>query len=291
MSVGNEPSVIVVLVTFNRSDILQKALDCLQQQDAAIQEIVVVDNHSSDNTLEVLQKRKAQDPRIQILCHSENAGYGGGLNVGMQWVLENRNPDFMWLMDDDSFPEPDALSLLLSFKRNTDYDLLGLSGYQMGYWTKTTVYPKTHTSDVDFILVDNAILSTSAARKAGVVSGEFFMMCEDYEYCLRLRKAGFKVGIINNNHVKRLNLGSQKFSRTTLWRGYYHSRNHLLILKEFFSFKRLIHYTVLQLKYLLGSLKAPDRQLRIRLRLTGILHGLQGKRGKTLDPVTLTFKK
>ena len=290
MSIKNEPSVIAVLVTFNRSDILQKALDCLQHQDASIQEIVVVDNHSTDDTVEVLQRRKLLDPRIQIICHSVNAGYGGGLNVGMKWVLENRDPDFMWLMDDDSFPEPDALSLLLSYKRSTDYDLLGLSGYKMGYWRKTTVYPKTHTSDVDFILVDNAILSTDAARNVGVVSADFFMMCEDYEYCLRLRKAGFKVGIINNNHVRRLNLGSQKFSRTTMWRGYYHSRNHMLILKEFFSFKRLIHYVALQFKYLLGSLKAQDRKTRIRLRLTGILHGLQGKRGKTLDPVTITFK-
>ncbi len=290
MSIKNEPSVIAVLVTFNRSDILQKALDCLQHQDASIQEIVVVDNHSTDDTVEVLQRRKLLDPRIQIICHSVNAGYGGGLNVGMKWVLENRDPDFMWLMDDDSFPEPDALSLLLSYKRSTDYDLLGLSGYKMGYWRKNIVYPKTHTSDVDFILVDNAILSTDAARNAGVVSADFFMMCEDYEYCLRLRKAGFKVGIINNNHVRRLNLGSQKFSRTTMWRGYYHSRNHMLILKEFFSFKRLIHYVALQLKYLLGSLKAQDRKTRIRLRLTGILHGLQGKRGKTLDPVTITFK-
>jgi GT2 family glycosyltransferase len=52
------------------------------------------------------------------------------------------------------------------------------------------------------------------------------MMCEDYEYCLRIKKAGFKIGVMKNNHVNRLHLGSQRFSKATLWRGYYHSRNH-----------------------------------------------------------------
>ena len=115
------------------------------------------------------------------------------------------------------------------------------------------------------------------------------MMCEDYEYCLRLRKNGFRIGLINNHHVQRLNLGSQKFSRTTLWRGYYHSRNHLLILKDYFTFKRLFHYLIIQIKYLLAGLLASDRILRLKFRLTGMLHGMRAIKGKTLDPTTLRF--
>ena len=284
-------NITVVMVTYNRRDIVQKALDCLVAQTEPISNIVVVDNFSTDDTLDVLIERQKKDNRISIVKSQENAGFGAGLALGMNWALKNLNSDFMWLMDDDSYPVPDALELLIKNSKEYQYDMLGLSGYILGLGAKRKVEPEKNSVAVDFILIDNALIRIETIKKIGVPSGEFFMMCEDYDYCLRIKEAGFKLGVIKNNHVTRLNLGSQKFSKATLWRGYYHSRNHLIILKRHFTFVRLVNYIIVQLKYLFASLQAPDRWTRIKFRLIGVLHGLQSVTGKTLDPITLTFKK
>jgi rhamnopyranosyl-N-acetylglucosaminyl-diphospho-decaprenol beta-1,3/1,4-galactofuranosyltransferase len=284
-------NIAAIMVTYNRQNIVQEALDCLQAQTHQVAHIVIVDNNSSDDTIQVLLERKDNDPRISIVKSTENAGFGAGLALGMNWALENLSADYMWLMDDDSYPVVDALELLLKNTIQYHYDVLGLSGYILTMGSKKKVIPQSNSADVDFILIDNALVSIETIRKVGVPSGEFFMMCEDYDYCLRVNEAGFKLGVIKNNHVTRLNLGSQKFSKATLWRGYYHSRNHLLILKRYFTFVRLVNYVVVQFKYLVASLQAPDRWTRIKFRLIGIYHGLQSVKGKTLDPITLTFKK
>jgi len=284
-------NITVVMVTYNRRDIVQKALDCLVAQTEPISNIVVVDNFSTDDTLDVLIERQKKDNRISLVKSQENAGFGAGLGLGMNWALKNLNSDFMWLMDDDSYPVPDALELLIKNSNEYQYDMLGLSGYILGLGAKRKVEPEKNSVAVDFILIDNALIRIETIKKIGVPSGEFFMMCEDYDYCLRIKEAGFKLGVIKNNHVTRLNLGSQKFSKATLWRGYYHSRNHLIILKRHFTFVRLVNYIIVQLKYLFASIQAPDRWIRIKFRLIGVLHGFQSITGKTLDPITLTFKK
>ena len=284
--------VAVVVVTYNRSEVIQKTLDCLQAQTYLISNIIVVDNNSSDNTIEGLLERKKMDTRISIVTSSENIGYGAGLALGMNWGLENTAVDYMWLMDDDVSNIPETLGYLVENSKKYHYDALGLMGYKLGLGTKTKVNPIDHSADVDFMPVDHALFSVETIKKVGVPSNDFFMMCEDYEYCLRIKKAGLKLGVIGNHYVNRLAMGGgERFSRSTRWRGYYHSRNHLLILKQYFSWFRLASYIIMQLKYLIAGLQAPDRFDRIKFRLLGVYHGLKSVKGKSLDPISLTFKK
>jgi GT2 family glycosyltransferase len=283
--------ITVVMVTYNRTTIVNEALDCLQNQSYPIENIVVIDNASTDSTKEDLLKRKEKDARIVLLTREANGGYAAGLEMGIFWALANLETDFFWMMDDDSYPQPTALQLLIEGIIKYDYDMLGLTGFKMTLTTKKTVEPKNEVENVDYILIDNALLKKEVALNVGAPNPDFFMMCEDYDYCIRIRKSGYKIGVLKNNHVNRLHLGSQKYSRTTLWRGYYHARNHLLILQNNFSWFLMFHYLIIQVKYLLGSILAPDRWLRIKLRLIGIYHGIIKVKGKTLLPDTLKFIK
>jgi GT2 family glycosyltransferase len=169
--------------------------------------------------------------------------------------------------------------------------MLGLTGFRLTWTHKYTVYPQKEVEVCDYILIDNALMKRKVVDATGVPDKDYFMMCEDYDYCIRVKKAGFKIGIIKNNHVNRLHLGSGKHSKNTLWRGYYHARNHMLILRKYFTIKTFIHYVVIQLKYLIGSLSAKDRWLRIKLRLKGVIDGMRSVKGKTLQPDSLRFTK
>ncbi len=91
--------ITVVMVTYNRSKVVSEAIDCLQKQTYPIENIIIIDNCSTDDTLEVLSKRKSADPRIQFRMRSENGGYAAGLETGIMWGLSDFETDYFWMMD------------------------------------------------------------------------------------------------------------------------------------------------------------------------------------------------
>jgi len=100
--------VFAVIVTFNRLHLLIKVLDSIRKQSYAVDEIVVVNNDSSDGTKEWLD-----DQTGITIIHQANLGGAGGFSAGMRYAYEN-GADWIWTMDDDVFPESDALDELLN---------------------------------------------------------------------------------------------------------------------------------------------------------------------------------
>ncbi|MBB6327825.1 GT2 family glycosyltransferase [Algoriphagus iocasae] len=281
------PSVTAIIVTYNRLNILKQNLTCVLGQNIVPNNVIIVDNGSNDGTVEFLESLKLEN--VSNIFLQNNIGFGGGLAEGMNKAIVDFDPDYFWLLDDDSFPENDLLEYLLNQSQIIGMDgVFGLSGY-----IHSNGIPKrpnkgvTNFTEVDFVLVDNALISKNVVKKAGVVSGEFFMMCEDYEFSLRARENGFPVFLLFPSEplVKRMHLGSQSSSRTLIWRGYYHTRNHILILKKYYSTKKLLGYINRHSKIILHALIfGPYRFEKVKFRLLGIKDGLLDVKGKTLDP-------
>ena len=99
-------NIIAVVVTFNRLHLLQKNIACLRQN-KSLNEILVVNNGSTDGTLEWLDTQKDL-----WVIHQANVGGSGGFYVGIQEAY-NRGADWIWCMDDDVFPRADCLANLL----------------------------------------------------------------------------------------------------------------------------------------------------------------------------------
>lgn len=82
--------IAVVLVTFNRLDKLKQAVEYYEQQTYPIQEVVIVDNHSTDRTIQYLKEwvnGKGNFKRKTVLPN-ENCGGAGGFGAGMDEVLD-----------------------------------------------------------------------------------------------------------------------------------------------------------------------------------------------------------
>lgn len=281
------PSITAVIVTYNRVEILKQNLGYVLGQNLIPDNVIIVDNGSNDGTIEFLQNLKFDN--VICIYLQNNIGFGGGLAEGMNKAILNFDPDYLWLLDDDSFPEKELLSYLLCQSQKIGIEaVFGLSGYIHSKGIPKRPNKETNEfKEVDFVLVDNALISKAVLKKAGVVSGEFFMMCEDYEFCLRARENGFPIYLLfpSESLVKRMHLGSQSSSRSLIWRGYYHSRNHILILKKYYSTKRLLGYINRHLKIILHAfIFGPYRLEKVKYRLLGIKDGLLGVKGKTLDP-------
>ena len=68
ISLSDQPLVTVYIPTYNRCDLLQRAIESVRQQSHQNVEIIVVDDCSTDNTIEYLQKLSEQDTRVRFFC-------------------------------------------------------------------------------------------------------------------------------------------------------------------------------------------------------------------------------
>ena len=284
-------TVCAVMVTYNRLEILKQTLAHVLDQEYPPTNVIIVDNYSTDGTREYLEGLLT-DTRIKTIHLDKNMGAGYAISQGMKLGLTLRDYDYFWVLDDDSFYKPNVLRELVAGISSSTFALVGLTGSNIRFGTKRPVTLTGKLQQVDYALVDGAIISGDAIKKIGTTCERFFMMCDDDEYIIRLKKHGYSIGLLNIGPVNRLHLGGQgSFTNATLWRGYYSSRNQMLILKQYFSLKRLLEYSYLQSKLLIGAaVFAPDRFQRVKLRITGIWHGIRGVEGKTLDPKSLRFE-
>ena len=101
-------SVCALVITFNRVAVLRQCVEILRSQTRRPDEIVVVDNGSTDGTSEWLR----QQPDLTVL-QQENSGVAGGIYSGLKYGYE-RGYSWIWINDDDAFPAPDALDKLMS---------------------------------------------------------------------------------------------------------------------------------------------------------------------------------
>jgi rhamnopyranosyl-N-acetylglucosaminyl-diphospho-decaprenol beta-1,3/1,4-galactofuranosyltransferase len=103
------PAVIAVVPTYNRKALLVECLKAIFSQTVPVAGVVVVDNASSDGTDELLRKRGLlADPRVDYLRCKANGGSSGGYHEGVKRAYLTK-ADWIWLMDDDAIPTPDAL--------------------------------------------------------------------------------------------------------------------------------------------------------------------------------------
>ena len=81
------PSVVAVVVTYNRRQKLQKVLDAIIAQDRPPEMIIVVDNASTDDTASVVEFAKVRS-RITYARLAENIGGAGGFNTGIRIAFD-----------------------------------------------------------------------------------------------------------------------------------------------------------------------------------------------------------
>ncbi len=107
--------VAAVVVTFNRKHLLCECLDALLAQTVPLHRIVIVDNASTDGTSDLLANRGyLARPICSYIRMPVNTGGAGGFHEGLKRAHEG-GFEWLWLMDDDVEPVPDALNTMLSY--------------------------------------------------------------------------------------------------------------------------------------------------------------------------------
>ncbi|WP_082677891.1 glycosyltransferase family 2 protein [Leucobacter chromiiresistens] len=202
--------VAAVIVTFNRLAKLPQTLATVGAQSHECDWIVVVNNASTDGTKEYLDG--LEDPRLVVLHLDENLGGAGGFEHGMAHGV-NLGADFVWIMDDDCYPDPDALATLLE-QRDASSRALGRevpfacsivkyidgSLCEMNNPITTWDWPRAYLAGVKSLLVVectfvSVLVPRWAIEEQGLPLGEYFIWFDDKEYTKRLTHA-YGPGII-----------------------------------------------------------------------------------------------
>ena len=105
-----DPRVVAVVVTWNRRELLAEALSAVMEQRPAPHAVVVVDNASTDASPDLVTERY---PEADLVRLHVNVGGAGGFAAGIDRAMTAHAAELVWLLDDDTVPEPGALAALL----------------------------------------------------------------------------------------------------------------------------------------------------------------------------------
>jgi len=296
--------ITAVVVTFNRKELLKKCLQALLNQTRPLNEIIVIDNASTDGTDQMI---RSEFPQVTYVRLPENIGGAGGFHEGMK-VAYGKGYDWIWVMDDDAFPEPTALEKLITCSKEADIlvpvlvDSLGRR-HGAGRW-KFGYIPinldrdaKIKTVPVELFTFVGPLFRREVVECIGFPREDFFIYTDDWEWALRAKIAGFVSCVVLDSVIfhesgkprilRRLWRISVRDSRPP-WRHYYLVRNTFLMLNHFQWPKRNLEKIAVLCRvarWSLGDmLYEPDWQQRIYFRWLGVLHGLLGKTGKVVVP-------
>ncbi len=238
--------IVAVIVTYNRVELLKKCLQAVREQTRQPNDIIIVNNGSTDDTTEWLSEQNV------ITYTKENNGGAGGFSYGIKKAY-NYGADWIWLMDDDVIPQNDALQQLV----NTLVSL-GDKQEKVGFlssevlWTDHSIHEMNKTyflddqkkldklsfptdSNLPFIQFGtfvSMLLSAKAVEKVGLPIKEYFIWCDDIEYSKRIVANGLAGLLVKNSvviHQSPNNNPSNVFydPKSSIWKFNHGFRNEM----------------------------------------------------------------
>lgn len=298
-------NVLVVIVTHNRCSLLARCIDHLLTQNRQPEAILVVNNASTDGTVEMLQRRNIP------FVTQENVGSAGGWYRGIQHALEH-GFDAVWLMDDDGFPDSGALEALTGaleagvacassvvvredapsrfvfpFPRLDARGLPVLFGRPRKMQTLAELQSVADAGHYPFAhFFNGALISIDAVRNVGNVNCDFFIFGDEVDYFFRLRNFGRVISVLDALHYHP-DVSQRPYTPAKI---YYYLKNTLILNARYFNAVWLRHAAAIAA--VLGR-TASRNGLGAALSLvagasapvfyTAILRGLQGRIGKDFN--------
>jgi rhamnopyranosyl-N-acetylglucosaminyl-diphospho-decaprenol beta-1,3/1,4-galactofuranosyltransferase len=200
----DDVTVVAVVVTYNRAELLESCLDALAAQSRRPDAVVVVDNASTDASGAVAD---AHGIGADVLHLHRNVGGAGGFASGIARALDSHGADWVWLMDDDTIAREGALEALLDAIRDAPVRLSVLSSRAV--WTDGRAHPmnlprvrvgagRAETADARAVgghpirtaSYVSALLRGEDVRRLGLPYADYFIWSDDFEHTGRLLRRG-----------------------------------------------------------------------------------------------------
>jgi glycosyltransferase involved in cell wall biosynthesis len=209
----------VIIPTYNRASFLEKTIESVLNQTKEVDELIVIDDGSSDNTQEIVKKYNIK------YIYQENNGVSSARNCG----IKNAKNDWICFLDSDDIWELDKISIQSEFHKNNTDILFSYSDERWFYKDKEVNQKKHQQKSTTNHFLDHiklCIIGTSSVMchksifdSVGVFD-ESFRACEDYDLWLRILLE-FKVGFIDKKLINKIAGHKGQLSFETIGLDYY----------------------------------------------------------------------
>lgn len=218
----NKPLVTAIVLNYKTPKNTVQCVQALKKQTIADQlDIIVIDNHSQDDSIGVIRNRLSSLPNVTIAESNDNIGYGRGNEIGMK----RAESEYILIINPDNELKPDALEIMTKEMNAhadigilapklvhedgtvrdtartfpTFFDALIKRTFLSTYFTKRMDRYLQRTKsvdearDVDWVVGACMLIRRSLIEQIGGFDPRFFLFFEDMDLCRRAREAGFRV--------------------------------------------------------------------------------------------------
>lgn len=217
-----EPIVTAVVLNFRTPLHAVKCVQALKAQDIAERlKILVVDNHSDDDSAGILRTRLAAWPDVELLESARNSGFGAGNALAIRRIAT----PYLLIINPDNELAPDALGIMLARMeadprigivapklvhedgsvRDSSRSFPGIRDVVAKRTPLRSLFPKTlerylqagdspdRERETDWVVGACMLIRTDVYRDIGGFDERFFLFFEDIDLCRRMWDAGWKV--------------------------------------------------------------------------------------------------
>lgn len=209
------PRVFIVILNYNGREVISRCLKSVFRIDYPDFKVVLVDNNSSDGSLE---RTRVDFPRAFFIKNEENLGFSAGNNVGIKFSLE-RGANYILLLNYDTEVESGFLKkLIIPLLEDSSWGILSplifkdnsnrvwFSGGKINWLRMKTIHSVKIKSEScyqsGFISGCAFLIKAEVFKKIGLLDEDFFLYWEDADFSVRARRAGFGLGVVPASRVR-----------------------------------------------------------------------------------------
>lgn len=206
--------VFIVVLNYNGRKFIKKCLSSVFKLEYPNFEVVVVDNNSTDGSLEIAKNTFS---RANFIKNEENLGFSAGNNVGIRFSLE-RMADYILILNNDAEVEKDFLAKLVGAgENNVGVGILSpvifsgltkevwFSGGKINWLRMRTEHERDIKKEecyaTGYVTGCAMLIKASVFKSIGLFDENFFLYWEDADFSLRAQRAGFGNRLVSSSWV------------------------------------------------------------------------------------------
>ncbi len=302
----NMPKVMIVMLNWNQLEKTSRCLQSIRKIEYPSIETVVIDNGSTDNSPDRIE---ADFPEVRLIRNGYNCGCAGGRNIGIRYFLAH-DAEFLFIADNDLVFDSQVISELVeAAEKDERIGIVGPHSYfydqpdrlwqagggrfnaikgklcETGWGERKDAPEFQRAKEVDAIPGATEFIRRAVFESVDGIDERFFIYYEDTDFCLRVKKAGFK--LITAPRAKVWHDCSSSLGMESPAFYYYRTRNRLLFMRKNFSgaiFALFLLYFMFDFSYsTLLTLYLSKRRREFLASVNGVLDFFKGNFGKKLD--------
>lgn len=244
------PKVVIIILNWNGKEDTAECLNSLGAVTYPSYEVLVVDNASSDGSVEYLREKF---PGQKLIENKENQGFSAGNNAGIKWAMEN-SADYVLLLNNDTVVDPAFLDELVKVAEGDKRigivgpkmyyyepkDMLYFAGATINWYTGRTKHVGIKKidrgqfdsiQDADFIAGAAMLIKKEVIDAVGMLPTEYFLQYEDIDYSVNARRHGYRLVYVPGAKIwHRISASTNKIRINKI---YYEARNRFIFLKKY----------------------------------------------------------